>query len=102
MLKKDVMYYIVEESVLLEVFLKVVKVKELLEKGEVKVVNEVVKMVGILRSVFYKYKDCIFFFFESFCGKIIIFVFVLKDISGILLKILNIIFEINVNIFIIN
>ncbi|WAM36970.1 ACT domain-containing protein [Caldicellulosiruptor acetigenus] len=102
MLKKDATYYIVEESVLPEVFLKVVKAKELLEKGEVKAVNEAVKMVGISRSAFYKYKDCIFPFFESSHGKIITLALVLKDIPGILSKILNIISETNANILTIN
>lgn len=102
MLKKDATYYIVEESVLPEVFLKVVKAKELLEKGEVKAVNEAVKMVGISRSAFYKYKDCIFPFFESSRGKIITLALVLKDIPGILSKILNIISETNANILTIN
>lgn len=86
MLKKDATYYIVEESVLPEVFLKVVKAKELLEKGEVKAVNEAVKMVGISRSAFYKYKDCIFPFFESSRGKIITLALVLKDIPGFCLR----------------
>lgn len=102
MLKKDATYYIVEESVLPEVFLKVVKAKELLEKGEVKAVNEAVKMVGISRSAFYKYKDCIFPFFESSRGKIITLALVLKDIPGILSNILNIISETNANILTIN
>ncbi|WP_039767276.1 ACT domain-containing protein [Caldicellulosiruptor sp. F32] len=102
MLKKDATYYIVEESVLPEVFLKVIKAKELLEKGEVKAVNEAVKIVGISRSAFYKYKDCIFPFFESSRGKIITLAFVLQDIPGILSKILNIISDTNANILTIN
>ncbi|WAM34493.1 ACT domain-containing protein [Caldicellulosiruptor morganii] len=102
MLKKDATYYIVEESVLPEVFLKVIRAKELLEKGEVKAVNEAVKVVGISRSAFYKYKDCIFPFFESSRGKIITLALVLQDIPGILSKILNIISETNANILTIN
>lgn len=102
MLKKDATYYIIEESVLPEVFLKVIKAKELLEKGEVKAVNEAVKIVGISRSAFYKYKDCIFPFFESSRGKIITLSLVLKDTPGILSRILNIISSTNANILTIN
>ncbi|MEZ0536749.1 ACT domain-containing protein [Caldicellulosiruptoraceae bacterium PP1] len=102
MLKKDAVYYIVEESVLPEVFLKVIKAKELLSSGVVKSVNEAVQIADLSRSAFYKYKDCIFPFFESSRGKIITLAFVLKDIPGILSKILNIISSTNASILTIN
>lgn len=102
MLKKDVTYYIVEEGVLPEVFHKVIKAKELLSSGVVKSVNDAVKIADLSRSAFYKYKDCIFPFFESSRGKIITLAFVLKDIPGILSKILNIISSTNANILTIN
>jgi len=102
MLKKDATYYIVEESVMPDVFLKVLKAKELISNGSAKSINEAVQVAGISRSAFYKYKDCIFPFFESSSGKIITFALVLKDTPGILSRILNVISNSNANILTIN
>lgn len=52
-------YYIVEESALPEVFLRVAEAKEYLESGEEKTVHAATQRVGISRSAFYKYKDTI-------------------------------------------
>jgi len=47
-----------------EVFLKVVQAKKLIEKEKAMTVQDAVDLVGISRSSFYKYKDCIFPFYE--------------------------------------
>ena len=53
-------YLIVDSEVLPEVFLKVVKAKELLALGEVKNLSAAAKVVDISRSALYKYKDKVF------------------------------------------
>ena len=53
-------FLLVDVSVLPEVFLKVLKAKELLAAGGAKNVSAATKMAGLSRSAFYKYKDCIF------------------------------------------
>ena len=53
-------YLLIEISVLPDVFLKVVKAKELLASGAARNVSAATKMADISRSAFYKYKDCIF------------------------------------------
>ena len=50
-------YLIVKSSALPEVYNNVMKVKELLQSGDVNSVNEAVKQVGVSRSAFYKYRD---------------------------------------------
>ena len=50
-------YYLVEASVLPEIFAKVIEAKELLETGQVRTVADAVARVDISRSAFYKYKD---------------------------------------------
>lgn len=50
-------YLIVKSSALPEVYNNVMKVKELLQSGNVSSVNEAVKRVGMSRSAFYKYRD---------------------------------------------
>lgn len=53
-------YLLVEASVLPEVFLRVLKAKELLASGEAKNVSRATKMADVSRSAFYKYKDSVF------------------------------------------
>jgi chorismate mutase len=53
-------FLLVDVSVLPEVFLRVLKAKELLASGQAKNISAATKMVDLSRSAFYKYKDCIF------------------------------------------
>ena len=53
-------FLLVQADVLPEVFLHVVKAKELLASGGAKNISAAVKKAGLSRSAFYKYKDCIF------------------------------------------
>ena len=101
-MKKQSDYYLVEASVLPEVFIKVMEVKRLLETRKVKTINEAVTRVGISRSTYYKYKDSIYPFYEMSQGKIITLFIILEDIPGILSNILNSIASVNANILTIN
>ena len=53
-------FYLVDAQVLPEVFLKVVRAKELLASGEARSISAATRSVDLSRSAFYKYKDCIF------------------------------------------
>lgn len=53
-------YYLVEAAVLPEVFVRVLKAKELLASGEAKNVSRATRMADVSRSAFYKYKDSVF------------------------------------------
>ncbi len=53
-------FLLIDESVLPEVYQKVIKVNQLLETGEASNTSEAVKMAGISRSVYYKYKNSVF------------------------------------------
>ncbi|MEG2653942.1 MAG: ACT domain-containing protein, partial [Ruthenibacterium sp.] len=53
-------FLLIETDVLPEVFLKVLKAKEMLADGTAKNVSAATKLADISRSAFYKYKDCIF------------------------------------------
>lgn len=101
-MNKNATYFLVDSSVLPEVFSKVVEVKKILGKGTVKAVNEAVKEVGISRSAYYKYKDFVFPFYETSRGKVITLFFVVEDIPGILSEIINRIAFSKANILTIN
>ena len=53
-------FYLVDAQVLPEVFLKVVRAKELLASGQARNISAATRAVGLSRSAYYKYKDCIF------------------------------------------
>lgn len=53
-------YLLIDESILPEVYLKVVKAKNLQASGEAQSASAAAKMAGISRSAYYKYKDKIF------------------------------------------
>ena len=73
-------FYLVDAQVLPEVFLKVVRAKELLASGEARSISAATRAVELSRSAFYKYKDCIF---DSENGREVITVMAtLRDETG--------------------
>ena len=54
-MREDKNYYIIDKTVLPEIFLEVMEVKNLLESKKEKTVQDAVNKVGISRSAFYKY-----------------------------------------------
>ena len=69
-----------------EVFLKVIRAKELLASGQARNISAATRSVGLSRSAFYKYKDCIF---DSENGRELITVMAtLRDETGALQSLL--------------
>lgn len=95
-------YYIVDERAIPEIFIKVVKVKELLSTGMAKDISDAVSKIGISRSTYYKYKDYIFAASEGILGHKATFSFLINHRPGALSSILNFIAENNGNILTIN
>lgn len=100
--KSKIKYYLVEASVLPEVFIKVTQAKELVETGAVKTVAEAVEQAGISRSAFYKYKDSVSPFHDLKRGGIVTFHALIKDLSGELSSLLGIFSGTGANILTIN
>lgn len=89
-------FLLVDSDVLPDVFMKVVRAKELLASGAVKNLSAAAKEVDISRSALYKYKDKIFDVSET---KTVVAVHVvLMDELGALQKLLQIIAQYNVSI----
>ena len=99
---KKVKYYLVESSMLPEIFIKVTEARALLETGECQTVAEAVARAGISRSAFYKYKDSIAPFTDMKHGQIITFQMLLRDKMGVLSTVLNIFSGSGANILTIN
>ena len=88
-MKEDQNFFIVDKSVLPEIFLKVMEVKNLLESGKEKTVQDAVNKVGISRSAFYKYRDAVFPLYENTRGKTVTFLANLDHTQGLLSAVLN-------------
>ena len=95
-------YYLVEASVLPEIFAKVIEAKELLETGQVRTVADAVARVDISRSAFYKYKDAVQPFNDMKAEHIITFYCMLKDNTGVLSSVLSVFATSGANILTIN
>lgn len=101
-MREDKNFYIIDKNVLPEIFLKVMDVKNLLESGREKTVQEAVSKVGISRSAFYKYRDAVFPLYENTRGKTVTFATNLDDTKGVLSCVLNGIASAGANILTIN
>lgn len=91
-------YLIVDRRILPDYYEKVVQARDMLREGRVKEVSEAVKLVGISRSTYYKYKDYIFApSNETACMKAV-FAFMLSHQQGVLSEVLNKFSELGANI----
>lgn len=95
-------YFLVEASMLPDIFIKVAKAKELLETGEAQTIAEAAGTVGISRSAFYKYKDSISPFQDMQRGHIITFHIALRNKMGVLSSVLSVFANTGANILTIN
>ena len=99
MLKK---YLIVSKKILPEVYDKVIDARNLINSGSVKGISEAVKIVGISRSTYYKYKDYVFSPDENSIGRKAVISMMLRHEKGILSSVLNYMSQEKVNILTIN
>jgi chorismate mutase len=86
-------YLVIDKRVLPDVYEKVLFTKKLLKDGKIKEITEAVKIAGISRSVYYKYKDFVFDFSETSEGRKVTYNIILKNEKGVLSNISNYIAE---------
>ena len=99
---KDRQYLLVDSSVLPGAFSKVVRAKQLLAQGKVKSLTEATKAVGLSRSAFYKYKDCVFTYQNTSARQISTLSAELVDEPGVLSEVLAVLFKSGANILTVN
>ncbi|MGL5415730.1 MAG: ACT domain-containing protein [Clostridium sp.] len=80
---------LIDKKALPDVYEKVLEAKKLLKEGKVKEITEATKIVGISRSVYYKYKNYVFEFSESAEGRKMTFNMMVKHRKGVLSEVLN-------------
>lgn len=91
-------FLIIDKRILPDYFEKVVQARALLDSGRVREVSEAVKQVGISRSTYYKYRDCVFEPSHSAFGRKAVLSMLLNDAPGVLSSMLNRISELGANI----
>lgn len=93
---------VVEASVLPEVIGKVLEVKKLLANREEKSSAAACKRVGISRSAYYKYKNCVYSYEDKITQRIINLQATLRDEAGVLSNVLTALYELDANILTVN
>ena len=90
-------YLIVSKKILPDYLDKVIETRQLLESNQCRSVSDAVKLTGISRSTYYKYKDCVFRPSENYGRKFTLSLSV-ADNQGVLSQILSVLRERNTNI----
>lgn len=93
---------VVDASVLPDVIGKVLEVKRLLAFREEKSSAAACKRVGISRSAYYKYKDCVFSYEDKLTQRIINLHLTLRDEAGVLSSVLSALYGLDANILTVN
>lgn len=93
---------VVDASVLPDVIGKVLEVKKLLAYREEKSSAAACKRVGISRSAYYKYKDCVFSYEDKLTQRIINLHLTLRDEAGVLSSVLSALYALEANILTVN
>ncbi len=93
---------VVDASVLPEVISKVLEVKKLLAGREEKSSAAACKRVGISRSAYYKYKNCVYSYEDKITQRIINLQAVLRDEAGVLSNVLAALYDADANILTVN
>lgn len=95
-------FYVVSSEILPEVLEKVIEARSLLQKGKVKRISEAVKMVGISKGTYYKYKDTVFSFDQEQSRRKAVISMILRSETGSLSKVINLLSSQQINILAIN
>lgn len=95
-------YVLVDESVLPEVYSKVILAKQLLTSGAAESASQAAKLSGLSRSAFYKYKDYVFSYNKSTAERIVTICFTLRDKAGVLSQVLAELYRLGANILTVN
>ena len=99
---KNDSYLVVDEKALPDVYQKVVRANALLESGEAATATEAVRLAGISRSVYYKYRDSVFPYSQKASSGILTVQVILMDRPGALVSLLTVFYQQGANILTVN
>ena len=99
---KRTRYIVVDTAVLPEIFGKVLEVKKLVADKTERSFSSACKRMGISRSAFYKYRDCVFAYDDKMTQQIVNFSVTLRDQAGVLSNVLTTLYSMHANILTVN
>lgn len=95
-------YLLVSKKILPDKFDKVIETRNLIDEGIAKNISEAVKITGISRSTYYKYKDFVFSHSDKEIGQRAVMAIMLRHERGVLANLISCFSSLNVNILTIN
>lgn len=95
-------YYVVSSDILPDVLEKVIEARNMLQSGKVKRISEAVKLVGISRGTYYKYKDTVYSFDQDQNRRKAVITMIISSEKGSLSKVLNLVSAKGANVLAIN
>ena len=95
-------FFVVSSDILPEVLEKVIEARNLLQSGKVKRISEAVKLVGISRGTYYKYKDAVYSINQEQTRRKAVLTMIISSEKGSLSKVLNLISVKGANVLAIN
>lgn len=99
---KRTRYIVVDTAVLPEIFGKVLEVKKLVADKTERSFSSACKRMGISRSAFYKYRDCVFAYDDKMTQQIVNFSVTLRDEAGVLSNVLTTLYSMRANVLTVN
>ena len=99
---EKIKYYLVNSAILPEVYSKVIEAKNYIATGEADSTSQAIKMAGISRSAYYKYKDAIFEYNSEQSDETVTINAKLKDHAGVLSALMSELYRAGANILSIN
>lgn len=97
-----VKYYLVNQEILPDVFSRVIDAKNYLARGEASSVSSAVRMAGISRSAYYKYKDAVFEYSSGAGEETATLNAKLMDNAGVLSAVMNELYRAGANVLSVN
>lgn len=94
-------YLLVDADILPQVYIKVIKAKNLYASGEAASASQAAKMAGISRSAYYKYKDKIFEYSKQSGDTATVYA-KLQDNAGVLSSVMNQLYQSGANVLSVN
>ena len=92
-------FLLVDTSVAPDVFVRVVRAKQLIAQGKAQSSSQAARMAGISRSAYYKYKDFVYRYDEHLQNNLITLNMTLEDEPGVLS---NVLYQEKANIITVN
>lgn len=99
---KKIKYFLINADILPDVYAKVIEAKNYIASGEADTASQAIKMAGLSRSTYYKYKDAIFEYNGEDSDETATISAKLKDNAGVLSSLMNEIYKAGGNVLSVN